>query len=314
MPPIQLRGVTKHYGAIQALRGVDLTVQRGEVVGLLGPNGAGKTTLMKVLTGFIAPTFGSATIEGHDVVGDPVRARQSLGYLPENAPMYDELTVAEHLDFCGRVRGLGTAERHRAIDRVATACAFTDRLKQQIGTLSRGLRQRVGLGAAMLHGPPILILDEPTTGLDPNQIADIRALVREVGATRTVVLSTHVMSEVAAVCGRVVIVHQGQIVADGPTADIVANAVGVAITVGLRQEKVVVRPEVVRQALAELPGASSALVLAAAGGDIRFRITASTDLRPEVFRWATRHGYTLVELTLEQAPLEEVFRQLTGAS
>ena len=179
MAAIDVAGMTRYYGRHAALRGVDFVVEPGEVVGLLGPNGAGKSTIMKILTGYLAPTAGSVAVMGIEVLSDPVSARGHMGYLPESAPIYPDMRVSEYLQFVGRMRGLGDAERAAAIDRVLERCGLSERRTQTVGTLSKGFRQRVGLAQAILHDPDILILDEPTSGLDPNQIMDIRRLIRE---------------------------------------------------------------------------------------------------------------------------------------
>ena len=217
---IEICGLEKNYGSIRALDGIDFQISGGEVVGLLGPNGAGKSTAMKIMTGFISATGGSVSIFGKDILSDPIGVKNHLGYLPESAPLYPEMTVENYLKFIAQVRRLGSAEANRAIDRVLNRCDLKGRTKQSIGTLSKGLKQRVGLAQAMLHDPDILILDEPTSGLDPNQIQEIRRLIREVGEKKTVLLSTHILSEVQASCDRVIIISSGKIVADGPTQEV----------------------------------------------------------------------------------------------
>ncbi|MFN7146160.1 MAG: ABC transporter ATP-binding protein, partial [Myxococcota bacterium] len=226
---IEVRELSKHYGGFPALGGVSFRVDSGEIVGFLGPNGAGKTTTMKILTGFLSPTGGAAKVAGFDVVTESLEVRRRIGYLPESAPIYAEMRVIDYLDFIGRVRGMPQAERVTAIERAATECDVTDRLHQRIGTLSKGYRQRVGLAQALLHQPPILILDEPTSGLDPNQILAIRNLIRRIGRSRTVILSTHILQEVQATCDRVLILNRGAIVADAPTEQIQSTARGGAL-------------------------------------------------------------------------------------
>ncbi|MEQ1506713.1 MAG: ATP-binding cassette domain-containing protein [Myxococcota bacterium] len=309
MSVIEVERLERTWGAARALDGVTFRVERGEIVGLLGPNGAGKTTTMKILTGQLAPTAGSARVAGHDVLLAPIEARRAIGYLPEGAPLYDEMTAGGYLRFVARARGLGPAEAARALERTATACGLTDRLGQGIATLSRGYRQRVGLAAALVHDPPILVLDEPTTGLDPNQVVEIRALVRAIGATRTVILSTHVLPEVEVTCDRVLILHRGRLVADDRTAAIVASTRGQLVQLGLAAGKVRVRPEVVAAELGAVPGVGA--VRAIAGEALRFEVEADRDVRADLFRWAVDHGHVLVELTLATRNLEDVFRQLT---
>lgn len=314
MPVVEVQQVHRRYGPIEALAGVSLSVEAGQIVGLLGPNGAGKTTLMKILTGLLAPTRGSARINGHDVLTEPLLARRQLGWLPEGAPLYEEMSVRSFLRFVARARGLRTAETALALDRVAEATGLTPRLRQRIGTLSRGFRQRVGLAQALLHAPPILILDEPTTGLDPNQVIEIRELVRSVGQTRTVLLSTHVLSEVQAVCDRVLILHQGRIVADDATERITDAARGSVCTLGLGPGKVHAPRERIVAQLDEIGGVSAVRPLAELDGVHRFEIHADRDVRAELFRWAVARGHVLVELTPAKQTLEEVFRRLTEAA
>lgn len=312
MSVVEARELRRNYGAIEALRGVSFTIEPGEIVGLLGPNGAGKSTTMKILTGWIAPTGGTARVCGVDVLADPIAVRRQIGYLPENAPVDAEMTVRGYLDFIARVRSLGAAERARGIDAVADEVGIRDRLGQRIGTLSKGFRQRVGLAQALIHRPKFLILDEPTSGLDPNQIAEVRALVRRIGETRTVVLSTHILSEVTATCGRVLIIHQGRLVADGPVEQVVARTQGHVITVGLAASTLVVPEAQVVAELGALAGVQRADPTAPGEGEARRVVLhADTDVRAAVFGWAASRGHVLVELTAERSNLEDVFRRLT---
>ncbi len=314
MPVVEVQQVHRRYGATEALAGVSCSVASGQIVGLLGPNGAGKTTLMKILTGLLAPTRGRAWINGHDVLTEPLQARRQLGWLPEGAPLYEEMTVIGLLRFVARARGLRTAETALALDRVASATGLIPRLHQRIGTLSRGFRQRVGLAQALIHAPPILILDEPTTGLDPNQVIEIRELVRAVGETRTVLLSTHVLSEVQAVCDRVLILHQGRLVADDTTERITDAARGTVCTLGLGPGKVHAPRERIISQLGGIEGVGAVHPLAQHDGVHRFEVHADRDVRAELFRWAVAHGHVLVELTSVKQTLEEVFHRLTEAA
>lgn len=314
---IEVEGLRRRFGGasgIDALDGVSFRVDRGEIVGLLGPNGAGKTTTMSILVGLLAPTGGVARVDGHDVLLDPVAVKARVGYLAEGAPLYDEMTTRGFLAFAATARGLGPAERARALDRVAAATGLTDRMGQRIGTLSRGYRQRVGLAAALVHDPPILVLDEPTTGLDPNQVVEIRSLVRALGATRTVILSTHVLSEVEATCDRVLILHRGKLVADDRTERVIARSAGRLLWVGLGPSKVHAEPAVVAAELAAVRGVRAVRSLAPVDERYRFEVdvdASAGDLRADVFHWAVAHGHVLVELTTATRNLEDVFRQLT---
>jgi ABC-2 type transport system ATP-binding protein len=315
---IDVTDLSRNYGAFPALRGVTFRVDAGEIVGFLGPNGAGKTTTMKILTGFCAPTGGSARVCGHDVVTDSLEVRRNIGYLPESAPIYPEMRVADYLDFVGRVRGMPTAERASALERVADECDIADRMHQTVGTLSKGYRQRVGLAQALLHQPPILILDEPTSGLDPNQIAAIRDLVLRIGRSRTVMLSTHVLQEVQAVCDRVLILHRGALVADGPTARITQeHAGGVVAHAVFGPGTVRLGADALRARIAGIEGVTRVEAHAApqdhADADLlAYEVFASRDVRADLFDLAVREGLRLHGLGRETSTLEEVFRRLTG--
>ena len=217
---IEARELSKSFGSVRALDNVSFEVRRGEVVGFLGPNGAGKSTTMRILTSFIAPTSGSATVHGFDVFDESLEVRRAIGYLPQRAPLYQDMSVDDYLRFAADIRGLdpGTFVNRRA--RVVEVCGLGGRLNQTIGTLSHGFRQRVGLGQALLHDPPILILDEPTADLDPNEKAELLNYIQHIGEDHTILLSTHILSEVEAACGRAIIVSEGRIVADGSLDDI----------------------------------------------------------------------------------------------
>jgi ABC-2 type transport system ATP-binding protein len=313
MPAIVVQDLHKSYGSHVALRGIDFEVNHGEVVGFLGPNGAGKTTTMRILTGFLASSAGSTRIEGHDVVSEPLLARQKIGYLPENAPIYPDMQVHAYLNYMGRIRELGTAERARAIERVAVQCGITGRMSQKIGVLSKGFRQRVGLAQAMLHEPSILILDEPTTGLDPNQIVEIRNVIREIGRRKTVLLSSHILSEVQATCDRVLIINQGAIVADGRTDVVTAKEQG-GLLIQATFAPGTVNPD--RRALtvelSKLEGVQTIKRLEAdSASHFRYEVLADRDLREELFYFAQSQGVVLLELARAQSNLEEVFRRLT---
>ncbi len=214
----------KRFGAIHAVRGVSFEVAQGAVLGFLGPNGAGKTTTMRMITGFLHPTSGTAEIDGHDIRTAPVAAKRRMGYLPENAPVYADMTVWNYLDFIAEVRGFSGADRARRVDATLERCFLKPVRHQSIGTLSKGYRQRVGFAQAVLHDPPVLIMDEPTDGLDPNQKQVVRAMIREMAADKVVVLSTHILEEVEAVCGRVIIICQGAVVFDDAPAVLKARS------------------------------------------------------------------------------------------
>ena len=312
MATIQVEGLRKHYGDDVAVDGLSFSVEGGEVVGFLGPNGAGKSTTMKMLTGFISPTAGKAMVAGIEVLQEPVEARRKVGYLPEAAPVYPEMQVREYLDFVGRMRGLARAERAAAIDRAVELTGLQERRRQLVGTLSKGFKQRVGLAQAILHDPDILILDEPTSGLDPNQIADIRSLIRELGRKKTVVLSTHILSEVQASCDRVLIISRGRLVADGPTDEVTRTGAGNVVSLTLV-------PGDVRRDDADLIAAYTALpgvlevrpMPALADPETRLQIRTDDDVRALLFKTAVDLGVVLIELKQERSNLEDVFRRLT---
>lgn len=218
---IDVRNLTKYYGDYAAVRGVTFDVPQGQIVGFLGPNGAGKSTTMRILAGYLTATSGSATIDGIDVFWDPVSARRRIGYMPENCPLYSEMRVREYLHFRAGLKGLGGRQRQKRIGYVLDRAHVADEADTLCGNLSKGYRQRVGLADALLADPPVLILDEPTAGLDPAQIRETRGVIRELGREHTVLLSTHILSEVEMTCDRVIIIHQGQVAASGALAELV---------------------------------------------------------------------------------------------
>ena len=315
---IKLTEVTRCYGQAQALKNVSFEVHRGEIVGFLGPNGAGKTTTMKIITGFLAPTRGSVDVDGFDVVEDSLEVRRRIGYLPENSPVYPDMRVDDYLSFVGRIRGLsGTALASRlkesiqltGLDRVVT---------QDISTLSKGYRQRVGLAQALIHDPPILILDEPTTGLDPNQIVDIRSMIKEIGREKTVILSSHILSEVEATADRVIIISKGELVADGAPDELEKR---------FRQARVLLTVELPRasngqdkrieEAKAKLSTISGADLVAFREIDpLHFQASLSSPdddegLRRMLFSLAVEAGWILLEMKRESHGLEALFQNLT---
>ncbi len=302
MTAIEARGLVKDYPGVRALDGVDIHVERGEIVGLLGPNGAGKTTLLRILTGGLAPTEGHASIEGMDVVTRSLDVRRTVGYLPESAPLYPEMTPRQYLRFMGAVRRTGADEEARAVDR----CGIGAVLDRPIGHLSKGYRQRVGLAQAILHWPTTLVLDEPTSGLDPNQIAEIRDLIREIGEERTVILSSHILSEVEATCDRVVIIDGGRIRVQGTTQDLATQAKEqLRLTLELAEDVAAA----VADALAGIDGVTGA----EAGEGKVVSLTSRRDVRADVFRAVVEGGWTLLELHSEQQSLERVYRTAVAA-
>ena len=313
---IRVEGLSKTYGRVgdgrpAALDGVSFEIGRGEVAGLLGPNGAGKSTMMRILTCFLAPTRGGATLAGRSIADDPRGVRRAVGYLPEAVPLPPEMRVDEYLGFRAALKGLGRPARRAAIDGVVGRVGVGDRRRQIIGTLSRGYRQRVGLADALLGDPPILILDEPTAGLDPNQIRETRSLIRELGRERTVLLSTHVLSEVEAVATRILILSRGRLVAAETAAGLQAQLAGARRLIGE------VRPGQRSQAV-ELFGRLGGVVSVAQLDGERLALTLGPitregdDIRDAVFQAAAAAGLTLRELRLELPSLEEIFGRATA--
>ncbi len=307
MPLLALDGVSKRFGGIAAVDQLSFQVDRGQVVGFLGPNGAGKSTTMRMITQFIEPDTGTIRLDGVPLEEAGRDAKRRLGYLPENNPLYAEMLVSEYLDFVGRLRELAGASRQSAIDDAVAATGLETVFHRPIGELSKGFRQRVGLAAAILHRPDLLILDEPTEGLDPNQRVEIRRLIGDLGRERTVLLSTHVLPELQFTCSRLLIINRGRIVADGPMDDLVARAKGAArVAVEAVGEGVAAR-------LATLPGVEAVEAHDTADGRSRVIVTASAseDLRPRIFELAKMERWTLFELHQEAGSLEDLFRELT---
>jgi ABC-2 type transport system ATP-binding protein len=220
---IEVRNLTKRYGDIVAVENVSFAAEKGQILGFLGPNGAGKTTTMRVITGFLPATSGTVRVAGFDIFENALEVRKRIGYLPENPPLYDDMTVTSYLSFVARIKGVARADAPTAVARVAERCGLNDVLRRTLGNLSKGFRQRAGLAQALIHDPSVLVLDEPTIGLDPKQIIDIRSLIRDLSGERTVILSTHILPEVAQLCSKVVIIDRGRIAVEGPIAELTAG-------------------------------------------------------------------------------------------
>jgi ABC-2 type transport system ATP-binding protein len=312
---VEARSLSKNYGATRALDGVSFTVSRGEVLGFLGPNGAGKSTTMKILTGFLRPTSGSAVVGGIDVARDPLAAKRLIGYLPENAPLYDDMMVLDFLEFVADLRGLAGELRRQRLRTICDRCGLVEVLGKNIGQLSKGYRQRVGLAQAMVHDPDLLILDEPTSGLDPNQIAEIRALIKELGREKTVILSTHILPEVQASCDRIIIVNAGRIVADDRTEVLTSAGRGAVIRLVVKAKNGgPLTPDAVQGVIAHLAGVAAVERTEGEGpGTFGFRVRASgmQDPREAIFHAAITGDFVLLDLHRERVSLEDTFRQLT---
>ena len=309
MSLLTLDGVSKEFDTVVAVDHVSFTVDRGEIVGFLGPNGAGKTTTMRMITQYIEPDTGAIRLDGVPMAEAPRDAKRRIGYLPENNPLYSDMLVSDYLRFIADLRELEGAPRRQSLDQAVASTGIETVYYRPIGELSKGYRQRVGLAQAILHRPDLLVLDEPTEGLDPNQRVEIRRLIGELGKERTVLLSTHVLSEVQQSCSRLLIISRGKIVADGPVDTLIRQAEG------LLQITVEARGADIAASLARIPGVR-AVEPARAGGDgrvaVRLAADPASDVRPAVFELAQARGWVLYELHQESGSLEELFRHLTA--
>jgi ABC-2 type transport system ATP-binding protein len=300
---IQVTGLTKDYGDRRALHSISFDANQGEIVGFLGPNGAGKTTTMRILTGYMPPTDGTAIVAGYDVVEESLEVRKRVGYLPETVPLYTEMTALDYLKFMADLRHIPDSEE-RAYETLEMV-DLQDRANGYIGNFSKGMRQRVGLAQALIHRPEVIILDEPTIGLDPAQVVEIRNVIREIGKDRTVLLSTHILSEAQQICDRVLIINKGQIVAEDTPENLQSRLVG--------SQRVVLR---VRGDSDELPGKIQKLkgvrdVEAKPDGSVEFEFSAGQDVRPQVAKAVVQAGFDLLEMRPVGLSLEEIFLELT---
>ena len=306
---IEVDGVSKFFGELAAVNDLSFSVNKGEVIGFLGPNGSGKTTTMRMLTSFYTPDVGAINIDGLDTKDHDIATRERIGYLPENNPVYADLLVNEYLDFVADLRGLTKKGRRENIAQTVEETGLQDVYTRPIGQLSKGYKQRVGLAQAIVHRPSILILDEPTEGLDPNQRLTIRDLIRSLGQERTVMLSTHVMQEVENTCERVLLISRGSLVADSPVKELLQRAQGI------RTVHIEVEGNDVERSLSSLEGIADIERSDPVDGRKRYTITADehqTDLRPEIFRLAKQRDWVLWELREDRARMEDVFYSLTS--
>jgi ABC-2 type transport system ATP-binding protein len=299
---IRVFGLTKDYGSRRAISDLDFNAEKGEILGFLGPNGAGKTTTMRILTGFMPPTSGKVTIGGHDVVDDSLAVRRIVGYLPETVPLYPDMTVYEYLKYMADLRGLKKARQR--IDDTLSKVEMEDRAGGYIGKLSKGMRQRVGLAQALLHQPDVLILDEPTIGLDPQQVVKFRSLIREIGKDRTVLLSTHILPEAQQVCDRVLIINKGRIVTEDTPEQLQSRLSGSQrVAVRVRGDVEDLLPK-----LSDIPGVTN--ITPATGNGFEFETSPGQDSRPHVARKIIEAGYDLLEFRPINLSLEDIFLQL----
>ncbi|MHC5209992.1 MAG: ABC transporter ATP-binding protein [Planctomycetota bacterium] len=308
---IEIDGLTRRFGALTAVDGVSFSVGGGEVLGFLGPNGAGKSTTMKMITGFLAPTSGTVRVCGHDVQQRPREVKRLIGYLPEGAPAYPDMTPRRFLEFVARVRGLRGADGQRRLEQVVDRVNIAGVMDQRIETLSKGYKRRVGLAQAILHDPPVLIMDEPTDGLDPNQKHEVRELIRQMAPEKVIVLSTHILEEVHAVCTRAIIISNGRLVVDGTPGELEArsrthNAVVLAVRGG---------PDDVADALSALPDVAEVEHLDVLDGRRSWRVVPvpGRTVAAQVAGLARERAWAVEELHVERGRLDDVFREITTA-
>ena len=318
---VDIRQLTKRFGPITAVDDISFVVRRGEVLGFLGPNGAGKSTTMKMITGFLNPDAGTIVVGGHSIAHHPIRTKQRIGYLPEGAPLYGEMTVRAFLGFVAEVRGFRGAKRAECIDQVAEKVNIGSVLEQPIETLSKGFKRRVGLGQAILHDPDILVLDEPTDGLDPNQKHEVRDLIRGMAENKAIILSTHILEEVEAVCTRAIIIAAGRIVSDGSPSELAArSALHNALTLTVRRGatdgdggEVDSAAQDIDEALQSLTGVKEVSVLERSGELTRYQLLPAdgASLVQPVSQLARERGWDVEELHVERRRLDDVFRDIT---
>ncbi len=307
---IEITNLTKTYGEQKAVDNISFNVEKGEIIGFLGPNGAGKTTTMKIITCYMPPNEGDVTVGGFSVLDDSIEVRRMIGYLPEINPLYSDMNVVDFLRYIADLRGLSKDQQNGRIREMVKVCGLDDVLHKNIGELSKGFRQRVGLAQAMIHDPDILILDEPTIGLDPNQVVDIRNLIKQLGREKTVILSTHILSEVQATCDRAIIIHNGRIVADNSLADLQRDLEGKS-AINL---EIIGDSNGVEERLLKIEGVDEVREIfpdEASGRSFRIITTAGGDPREDVFRNAVEAGWVIIGLSREIRSLEDVFHQLT---
>jgi ABC-2 type transport system ATP-binding protein len=308
---IKVENLSKAFGQKIAVNNISFDVQRGEVLGFLGPNGAGKSTTMRMITGFIPPSAGKITIGGFDIIEDPISAKRLIGYLPESAPVYVDMSVQGFLGFCAELSGLRGLARKKAVHRVVEMCFLESVLYQSVDTLSKGYRHRTCLAQAIIHDPDILVLDEPTDGLDPNQKHEIRGLIRRMGETKAIIFSTHILEEVEAVCSRAIIIDRGRILTDGTPRELKRKCeYGGAVLLIVKG----VAPEHLQQRFSGLPNVSKTTILKEENGRIWAHIHPRTEnLNGELARHvlAASHGWEVEELHTEEGRLDEVFRSIT---
>lgn len=321
---IEVENLTKNYGPFRALEDVSFRIEKGEVVGFLGPNGAGKTTTMRILTCFMPASSGRATVAGYDVFKESLEVRKRIGYLPENIPLYPEMTVTKYLKYISKIKGLPRSRRAERLDLAIEACGLTERRNQIIGQLSKGYRQRVGLAQALIHDPDVMIFDEPTSGLDPRQIVEIRELIKELGKEHTIILSTHILPEASMTCERLIVINEGRIAGDVKLSE----GKAISIDTGEHVESALIEGktlylevsgpvEKVTTALESVPSVGRVENKETSDGNnpvFHVSYDAGTDVRPEIAAIVVRNGWSLLEMRSVEITLEEVFLRLTTES
>lgn len=310
---INVQNLTKQYGAKKAVDDISFDVHSGEILGFLGPNGAGKTTTMRILTGFLAATNGTAKVEGFDIHEQQMDVRKSIGYLPEHNPLYHDMNVLDYLEYAAQLQHVEKGKILHRIREMVGMCGLSSVKHLDIGQLSKGYRQRVGLAKAMIHDPRVMILDEPTSGLDPNQIVEIRNLIRQVGKSKTVLLSTHILPEVEATCDRALIISNGKIVANGTTKELQSQFQGSEHLYLEIEREDNVTPDIIRMQLKTISAVENVECTHELDSSLMFKLTAAkdVDLRKQVFQFCVQKNLSLLELRRVQTSLEDVFHELT---
>jgi ABC-2 type transport system ATP-binding protein len=310
---VEIKNLRKQFGPFTAVDDISFKVSQGEVLGFLGPNGAGKSTTMKMITGFLSPTAGQITVGGYDIVSKPLDAKKMIGYLPEGAPAYPDMTVANFLEFIAEIRAMKGDEKTKRVNDVISKINLQGVVHQPIETLSKGFKRRVGLAQAIMHDPAVLIMDEPTDGLDPNQKHEVRTLIKEIAREKVIILSTHILEEVHAVCSRAVIIANGKIVADGTPSDLESksefyNAVTLSLAAGGHEAKEI------RDSLLKVPGVSRIEPLKEEAARLSYRVfpVNGQSIVGDISKYARDANWDVTELHVEQGRLDEVFRQMTA--
>ena len=310
---IKVENLSKNYGDTAAVKNISFEIKTGEIVGFLGPNGAGKSTTMKMITTYLTPTEGTITVNGEDTEKNSMGVRKKIGYLPESNPLYLDMNVVDYLIYCARLEGMEQPQIDEALPRIVKKCGLKEMVHKDIGELSKGYKQRVGLAQAMIHDPEVLILDEPTSGLDPNQIGEIRKLIKELGKEKTLILSTHILQEVQATCDRVLIIANGEIVADGSPDELQAKFKGqVDVRLTIKKEGAPGKDELIRE-IESVHHVDKAKVKSETDKEIVFEIRAQrgSDIREGLFKKMGAKNAVVLELHQEETSLEDIFRELT---